>query len=428
MLTTEDFEFLLDRKNVIGVSWEEDEETLYVTVSKKMSEDELGRDDIVSNALADEDFDVVTEVEDAGLDEEDADGFPALRRAIPEPQDGGHRGRVRPARPGASEINASATAGTASHYPFRVVDTSKGEWSPDVSEGDMVRLSNNHVYARSNKATFDEEIIQPSGMDGGNTPDDVVGTLAGYAPIEDGVTVDAAFRTTGPVEESGSPQGLGPKFGKAILRELPTSFKGAGLIKSGRTTGVTQGEVKQKTATVNVAYGGKAVKIRDCIIATGMSEPGDSGSPVYVKETGELVGLLFAGSSNSTIMSKVSNVEEELGVEAHPRQERGEGGGGTDETPTASISLSIEPQNGTQDTDPRGRIVVNVNDGHDAFEGAQVIATSADEEHVRLTDQSGKAVISGVKVTDYTVEASAIVDGVVYGPSKAEITAADFTR
>ncbi|MFC7081152.1 hypothetical protein [Halorussus caseinilyticus] len=46
-----------------------------------------------------------------------------------------------------------------------------------------------------------------------------------------------------------------------------------------------------------------------------MSEGGDSGSPVFRDETGELVGLLFAGSANQTIFNKAANVEAALGVE-----------------------------------------------------------------------------------------------------------------
>ena len=45
-----------------------------------------------------------------------------------------------------------------------------------------------------------------------------------------------------------------------------------------------------------------------------MSQPGDSGSAV-LNDTREVIGLLFAGSDNSTIISRIGHVLNIFGVE-----------------------------------------------------------------------------------------------------------------
>jgi S1-C subfamily serine protease len=85
--------------------------------------------------------------------------------------------------------------------------------------------------------------------------------------------------------------------------------------KSGRTTGLTHGIIEQVDVTVRVNFGaGKTALFRDQLLAGAMSQGGDSGSAV-LNEKNELVGLLFAGSSNTTIFNRIQNVMELLDVE-----------------------------------------------------------------------------------------------------------------
>ncbi len=324
MTHTQDFEDLLECKNVLGVEYDEETDTLTVFVSQKLPDSELADEDNVKKRVTD----VNLEVEDAGFGE-DRDGFDALSLTEPVPEAKGDRkDRHRPVIGGVSEINAKSTAATAGPYPARVTDTSKGKWADSVSEGDLVRLSNNHVYARINKAELGEPIIQPSPRDGGSLPDDKTGELRGYVTIEDGSKVDVAARSADKERESAEYHELDDSWPTSVRRDDYRSMKGKTVTKTGRTTGVTQSQVKATSASVRVRFGDAGtLTLRDQCIAGAMSKGGDSGSPVFLDSSGELVGLLFAGSSNQTIFNKIGNVESELGVELLAK-EPGSGGGG----------------------------------------------------------------------------------------------------
>jgi hypothetical protein len=89
---------------------------------------------------------------------------------------------------------------------------------------------------------------------------------------------------------------------------------GMALKKFGRTTEFTEGSVLQIDVTSAVSYGssGNATFV-DQIMAGGMSAGGDSGSAILSGDN-KLVGLLFAGSANSTIINRIQNVFDLLNV------------------------------------------------------------------------------------------------------------------
>lgn len=332
MPTTQDYEHLLECKNVIGVDYNEQENRVTVFVSRKLPPEELPPEDDVERRIEDAGEDVDLEVVDSGYDE-DRDAFDALSvlETIPEAAEGREE-RHRPVPAGVSEINAKSTAATAGPYPARVEDPTAANWSDDAAEGDLVRLSNNHVYGRANEADFGEPIVQPSPRDGGELPDDEVGELVGYVPIEDGVLVDVAARSTDPDRESAEPFELDPTWPTAIRRGGYEDLRGEALTKSGRTTGVTSADVEATGASVRVNFGDEhgTVLLRDQLVAGPMSEGGDSGSPAFTDTEGELAGLLFAGSAEQTILNKVANVETELGVRLLAGEEGGGDNGGSD--------------------------------------------------------------------------------------------------
>lgn len=172
----------------------------------------------------------------------------------------------------------------------------------------------NHVYARSNAAEFGESILQPSPVDGGDA-DDAVGNLVGYVPVEDGGLVDVAARSVEPDRESAMYAGLDETWPTGIRREGYDDLRGETVTKTGRTTGVTSAAIEATSASVRVEFGEQGpVLFRDQLVAGPLSEPGDSGSSVFL-EDGSLVGLLFAGSSRQTICNRIATVERELGVE-----------------------------------------------------------------------------------------------------------------
>ena len=89
---------------------------------------------------------------------------------------------------------------------------------------------------------------------------------------------------------------------------------GTAVKKSGRTTGLTTGEILQIDVTADVSYGGgRTARFTDQLLAGAMSQGGDSGSAV-LDDQNRLVGLLFAGSDTTTIINRISHVFESLGL------------------------------------------------------------------------------------------------------------------
>ncbi len=79
--------------------------------------------------------------------------------------------RFRPIPAGVSIGHYKITAGTFGAVVF------------DKTTGEQLILSNNHVLANSNEAFQGDAILQPAAMDGGNQPQDVVGTLHRWSVI-----------------------------------------------------------------------------------------------------------------------------------------------------------------------------------------------------------------------------------------------------
>ncbi|APX95557.1 chymotrypsin family serine protease [Natronorubrum daqingense] len=328
MPSSQDYEYLLECKNVIGVDYDAEGDRVTVFVTQKESDECLSDEDHVEKRIAAAGDDVSLDVVDAGYDEERA-GFDALSTLEPVPEAAsGRTDRHRPIPAGVSEINENSTAGTGGPYPARVTDVGAGDavWDGDVDSGDIVRLSNNHTYARSNAADLGEVILQPSPEDGGDA-DDAVGELVGYVPIEEGVRVDVAARSVDPEQESTAYYELEESWPTAVRREGYGDLQGETVTKTGRTTGVTSATIEATSASVRVDFGEDhgPVLLREQLVTGPMSEGGDSGSPVFL-EDGTLVGLLFGGSVEQTICNRIATVETELGVEILTAEPDGEDG------------------------------------------------------------------------------------------------------
>ncbi len=89
---------------------------------------------------------------------------------------------------------------------------------------------------------------------------------------------------------------------------------GMAVRKSGRTTGYTTGTITLLNATVNVAYGNRTARFTGQIITTPMSQGGDSGSLLVDGSSNVAVGLLFAGSDQSTIFNPIDAVLSALQI------------------------------------------------------------------------------------------------------------------
>ena len=88
--------------------------------------------------------------------------------------------------------------------------------------------------------------------------------------------------------------------------------------KDGRTTGYTQGVIRDLTADVKIQYEMGVVQFTEQVLIVGtggsFSQPGDSGSLIVDRKTQRPVALLFAGSSSHTIANHLDDVVQALGV------------------------------------------------------------------------------------------------------------------
>lgn len=239
--------------------------------------------------------------------------------------------RHRPAPGGVSIGHRAITAGTLGCL------VRKG--------GQIYILSNNHVLANSNDARRGDAILQPGPHDGGRFPEDHIADLEDFVPIAFPEPPSACGFARGLVAllNAGcraiasktryrivSIQPVENRVDAAIARPLqPTLVKdeileigrisgvgsaglGTTIRKSGRTTGLTSGEIQQVDVSVNVQYGpGRVALFTDQLLAGAMSQGGDSGSAV-LDSGNRLIGLLFAGSENSTIINRIEHVFAEL--------------------------------------------------------------------------------------------------------------------
>ena len=248
-----------------------------------------------------------------------------------------HTSRQRPAPGGISIGHKDITAGTLGCLVKK--------------NGQRVILSNNHVLANSNAARPGDAILQPGPIDGGRFPQDHIADLQEFVPLifsgssaappsdcsigrgsaallnsvaallrsrtrlqavrpQAGTNlVDCAIaRVLNNADVSNELLEIGAITGQAI-GDLDMAIK-----KSGRTTGFTQGIITQVDVTSDVQYGpGQVARFTDQLMAGNMSQGGDSGS-VVLNGDNRLVGLLFAGGDNTTIINRIEHVFSALGV------------------------------------------------------------------------------------------------------------------
>ncbi len=319
---------LLRKRNVVGVGrghhYIKGEKiknliTPYVVlVERKLAKEELSSSDLVPAAIAG----IRTDVREVGK-----------IRALALRTD-----KWRPAPGGVSIGHYAITAGTL------------GCLVRDASNGEILILSNNHVLANSNNAYLGDAILQPGPYDGGKNPDDRIGTLLRFLPIDFGDAGDgsecpivssitgalnflaglcrSSWRIRGykvfatenladcAVARPDSPDLVSEQIlDIGAVKGFRSGLQiGERVRKSGRTTGTNGDEVQLTNATVAVSYGeGLTATFVDQYVAGPMSQGGDSGSLVLDLDN-MAAGLLFAGSDQVTIFSPIEAVIEGLGV------------------------------------------------------------------------------------------------------------------
>lgn len=220
-----------------------------------------------------------------------------------------------------------------------------GTISPLTVHGIRLIISNNHVIANCGECEMGDETWQPGRVDGGSSAD-TIGHLWRWAQIhfaDDDSTCPVARLYAGlgnlvarlfhrqsrlctrslqmnKVDCAASlPIIPGDLLNEILEIGVPTGFAkaitGESIAKSGRTTGLTPGSVISTEGEAKVSYGSRGVAVYDDqIITTKIAEGGDSGSLVFNSRK-EVIGMLFAGSNEYTIVNKIQHVLEALGLE-----------------------------------------------------------------------------------------------------------------
>ena len=223
-------------------------------------------------------------------------------------------GRMRPAMGGFSVGHKDITAGTIATAVYERLRDDHG-----IPPRYYI-LSNNHVLSNTNAGSLGDAVLQPGPYDGGTLPTDSIARLSRFVLIQLDPPipraqhrnfVDAALAEV-PFEDCNREiYWIGHLKGWRTRAQVPIGLL---VQKTGRTTNYTIGRVTHIHATVDVNYGGGAVaRFRDQILTTPMSAPGDSGSMVSDLDE-KAVGLLFAGSSRTTVISYIEHVQNLLDI------------------------------------------------------------------------------------------------------------------
>ncbi len=335
---------LLDLKNVVGYGngikhvhgESQSRPCVLVLVEKKVALEELSNDDVIPSKVEGVETDVMAVGKLTTID------------VISQSTE-----KARPAKGGHSIGHKDITAGTL------------GLVVKDNRTGNPVILSNNHVLAKSNTATIGDAIYQPGPADGGTSVDVIAGLLRFVRIHFNGESTPPGNPPVDPPKDDSkckiagafvkvlnyaarmvgsqtliqaktlrvSPQaGAGNMVDAAIAAPLETGLVTTGtkdiasvtstavavmgetVFKNGRTTDSTSGKVVTLNATVNVNYGSNNVAtFTNQVVTQPMSKGGDSGSTMY-NSNDQLVGLLFAGSTQATIFNNISDVFNQLDI------------------------------------------------------------------------------------------------------------------
>jgi hypothetical protein len=190
-----------------------------------------------------------------------------------------------------------------------------------IVNGNYYMLTNNHVAARENAASPGESMVQPGRYDVScaNNAADIMATLTTFKPMVFSTsasnTIDAAICETSAAElgKSTPSNGYGTPSSTTVTPALNMK-----VLKYGRTTGQTKGTITAINATVNIGYSSGTARFVGQFVVQArktFSRGGDSGSLIVTDDSNlNPCGLLFAGSSTTTICNPISLVLAEFGA------------------------------------------------------------------------------------------------------------------
>jgi len=184
---------------------------------------------------------------------------------------------------------------------------------------DVYILSNNHVLADCDRGRVGDLILQPGPGDGGSL-NDKIAELADFEPIMQGGPrrMDAAIArlldpswVTKDIEMLGDIQ---PPPMQASINQR--------VLKHGRTTGYTEGEVVGVAEDVNIRFGKQKILFEEQLAVKGVggrfAALGDSGALVVDDSSKRAVGLFFSvdlGAGGTAFANRIEPVLARFGVE-----------------------------------------------------------------------------------------------------------------
>lgn len=185
----------------------------------------------------------------------------------------------------------------------------------DLKTGEPVGITNNHVAAlqwgERHDGVVGDKIAQPGCADGGVLPDDAVGELDGWIPVELGKSnyIDAARFKSSMLSD------LVEDVGKPLPVKEPV--EGMRLIISSRN-GLKYAYIIDINASIMVEGWGECLFEKCIVTQPGVLVPGDSGSWGGDADTIRSTALGFAGSEDISVFCRASLVESSLGVQIVP--------------------------------------------------------------------------------------------------------------
>jgi hypothetical protein len=310
---------LFEKQNVIGVGTghkikngeDTGEPCIMVLVSQKLDPTLLKGEDVVPKDIRGLKTDVLEtgEIFAGGMVAPDEKEVPLREEIGIEVL----RQRVRPAMGGFSVAHYKVTAGTIGTCVYDISPF------PGIPPRYYI-LSNNHVLANSNNASIGDPILQPGPYDGGTVPRDIIARLSRFVPIKFKTPKSTPLNYVDAALAEGEFHNLNREiYWIGYVKQVNSSPRvGDTVEKTGRTTNFSTGKILSTNTTVDVNYGsGRVARFARQIVTTNMSAGGDSGSLVCDIKEGA-VGLLFAGSSQVTIVNSILYVQRFLRIRLHP--------------------------------------------------------------------------------------------------------------
>ena len=190
----------------------------------------------------------------------------------------------------------------------------------DNKTGGPLLLSNNHTFANmdtvvDHRAHKGDAILQPSTVDGGHYPEDIVAYLERWVPYDPfyNNVIDAAVAKPIPGMLSDDmilSEGSGTEF--IIPEGIAPAVMGSRVRKYGRTGGGTTGHVVDCHFMTAIPYpSGVVVRYIDQILIQIDTCAGDSGS-IYLDDNDKVIGLHCGGTITNGVRYAVANKIENV--------------------------------------------------------------------------------------------------------------------